>query len=101
MSLRKFDGLSGSLAEVVEFGLSSFSASDGFYVDDVGRVEWEDSLDAFVIDDAADGEVFVYATAFAGDNGAGENLDAFLVAFFYTAANIDGVPDLEMREVCL
>jgi hypothetical protein len=61
----------------------------------------EDSLDTLVIDDSADGEVFVDAAAFAGDDDAGENLNAFLVSFFYSAANIDGIPDLEMREVCL
>ena len=77
------------------------SAADGLYVDDVGRVDWEDTLDTFVIDDSADGEVFVDAAAFAGDNDASENLDAFLVAFLDTAANFDGITDLEMREVFL
>ena len=68
--LGKFDGLSCSLAEVIEFRFSSLSATDGLYVDDVRRVDRKYTLDAFVIDDSADGEVFVDTTAFAGDNNA-------------------------------
>ena len=61
--LGKFDGLACSLAEVIELGFSSLSASNGLYVDDVWRVDGKDSLDAFVVDDSADGEVFVDASA--------------------------------------
>ncbi len=36
--LREAYGLSGAFSEVIEFGSSGFSASNGFNVEDVGRM---------------------------------------------------------------
>jgi hypothetical protein len=62
-------------------------------------MEGEDSLYAFVIYDSADGESFVGASAFAGNNCAGEYLDALLVAFFDYAVHIYGIPYFEIWEL--
>jgi len=96
VSVGEFDGLSGALAEVIQLCASCPSASDGPDIDDVGRMYREDSLDALVVYDSADGEGFVDAAAFAGYNGSGENLEALLVAFFDSAADVYGVAYFEM-----
>ena len=49
-------------------------------------MQGEDSFDALVVYDTADGEGFVGASAAAGDNGAGEDLCAYFVAFLDAAA---------------
>ena len=64
-------------------------------------MEGEDSLDALVGDDSADGERFVDSAAPAGDDGAGEYLGADFVAFLYSAAHFDGVADFEVGCVFL
>ncbi len=67
-----------------------------FELFDLGGVEREDTFDAFVVDDAADGEGGVDAVALLHDDGAGEDLDTFLVAFDDALVDIDDVADFEL-----
>jgi hypothetical protein len=93
------DGLAGSLAKVIKFCSPCLSAPDGPDIDYVGRVQWEDSLDALVIDDTPDSETLVYPPALAADYRAGKDLRAFLVALGYAAVNIDYITYLEVRDI--
>lgn len=60
-------------------------------------MDGEDTLDAFAEGDAADRERLVRAAAATGDDGAGVDLDAFLVAFLDLDVHADAVADLELR----
>lgn len=96
VALRESDGLSGSFSEVIKFCSSGFSASNGFYVEYVGRMKGEDSFDAFVVNDSADGEGFVYSPAFSANYSSGKGLYAFFVAFLYFAFDVDDIADFEV-----
>ena len=61
-------------------------------------MERENSLDAFVVHDAADGEGLVDPPALAHDDGAGEDLDAFFFAFDDPGVHVDGVADIELGD---
>ena len=97
----QLDGLAGPIAQVIELGPPLFAAADRLDVEDVGRIQREDALDALVVDDPADREGRADAPAFARDDRAGEYLRPHFVAFFDPAVNIDDVADLEMRDTGL
>lgn len=97
----QLDGLAGPIAQIIELGPPLFTAADRLDIEDVGRMQREDTLDALVIDDPADREGCVDAPAFARDDRAGEYLRSLFVAFFDPAVNIDDVADLEMRDTGL
>ena len=96
-SLGELGCLAGAFTEIIEFGASCHAASHRFDINDCGGVEREDSLDAFIVDDAADGEGFVDASAFAGDNCAVKDLRPLLVAFFDAAIDVHCVAYFEVR----
>jgi hypothetical protein len=99
--LGQLDGFARSLAQVIQLRPSCLAASDRPYIQDVGRMQREDSLDALVIDDSPDREVFVDAPAFARDYRAGKHLRALFVALFDTAVNIHYIAYLEVRDIVL
>ena len=101
VALCEADGFSGSLSQEVELCSSGFSASDGYNVEDIGGMNWEDALDAFVADDSACGEGFVDSAAPACDDGAGEYLCADLVALFDAAMDVNNIAYFEVRNVIL
>jgi hypothetical protein len=98
-SLRKLDTLSSSFPEIIELCASGFSASDRFDIDDVRRIEREDSFDAFVSDNSPDGKLLIYTAALFGYYGAGKNLNAGFVAFFDFTMNINGIAYLKVRKL--
>jgi hypothetical protein len=95
--LSELDGLTASVAQIIELGPPCFAASDRLDIEDVGRMQREDSLDALVGDDPPDGEVFVNAPAFTGNYRAGKYLRSLFVALFDSAVNLDDITYLEMR----
>ena len=101
VTLGEPDGFSGSLAQVIELCSSCLAASDGPYVEHVGRMKREDSLDALLPDHSAYGEGLVNSPAAACDDGAVEYLRADLVALFDSAADIDNIAYLKVRDVVL
>ena len=101
VSLCEPDGLSGALSEEVELCTPGFSASDGPDVEYVGRMQWEDSLDAFVADDSANGECFVDSAAPACDDGSGEYLCSDLVALLDSAVHVHDIAYLEVGNIVL
>src|SRR5262249_4985443 len=64
---------------------------------EVGRIDREHALHALAVADAADGEGFMDAAPLVGDDDAGKNLDAFLVAFANLGVHADTVADFERR----
>jgi hypothetical protein len=99
--LDELGGFACSLAEVIQLGSSGLAASSRLDIDYVGRVQGEDSFDAFTRDDSADRESRVNAPAFAGDDSTRKNADTFLVAFLDSAMNVNNVADFKMRNILL
>jgi len=63
-------------------------------------VQWEDALDAFVGDDAADGDRAIDATTLGGKQDALENLHAFLVTFDDSIMHVNRVTDAKGWDFC-
>ena len=87
----------GAVAEVIQLRAADAALAFYFQLFDFWRVERENTFDAFVIHNAADGERLVDAVPFFHDHGAGENLDTFLVPFDNSLVDIDNVADIELR----
>jgi hypothetical protein len=96
VTMSEADGFAGPLAKVIEFCPPCFAASDGADIDDVRRMQREDSFDALVIDYSPYRECFVNSAAFASDYGAGKYLYTLFVALFYAAADIYGIAYFEV-----
>jgi len=92
-------GFAGAFSQVIKFRTFGFAASQRPDVEDIRTIQREDTLDAFIVDDSADGEHLIYAAAFAGNDGAGEDLNTLLVAFDDSAMNINRIAYLEMRDI--
>jgi len=60
-------------------------------------MDGENALDAFAIADAAHGERFVQPVAAAAEDDAGENLDAFLIAFNDLGVDLNTVADFKFH----
>ncbi len=99
--LSELDGLAGPTTQIIELGSPGLAASDRLDIENIGRVQREDSFDALVTGDSPDGEVFVYAPASAGNNRTGEYLRSLFVALFDTAVNIHYIAYLEVRDIVL
>src|SRR5581483_6689352 len=91
LALAEADGFADTVAEVVELGAARNAAPLDLDLRDFRRVQRELPLDALAGDDAADGEHLAAAAARAGDDGAGEDLNALILAFEDASVHIDGV----------
>jgi hypothetical protein len=99
--LGELDGLAGPIAQIIELGPPGLAASDRLDIEDVWRMQWEDSFDSLVSDDSPDGEGFANPTAFPGYHRAGKYLRSLLVALFDKAVNLDDITYLEVRDLSL
>ena len=90
-----------SLPEEVQLGPPDLAAAGRHDIEHVGRMERELPLDALVAHDPPDGEALIDAAAFAGDDRAGENLRAGLVAFLDPAMDVHRIAHLEVRDLLL
>ena len=99
--LGELDGLAGPVTQIIEFGPSGFAASNRLDIEDVGRMQREDSFDSLVTDDSPDSEGFVNAPAFACYDRAGKDLRSLFVALFDTAMDLDDITYLEVRDLAL
>ena len=99
--LGKLDGLAGPITQIIELGPPGLAASDRLDIENVGRVQREDSFDTLVIGDPPDGEVFVNAPAFAGNDRAGKYLRSLFVALFNAAVYLYDVTYFKVRNLAL
>ena len=95
------DGLAGPTTQIIELGSPGLAASDRLDIEDIGRMQREDSFDALVTDHSPDREVFINTPAFAGNDRAGKYLRSLFVALFDTAVNLDDITYLEVRDLVL
>ena len=95
--LGETDRLSGSLSEEIKLSTSGFSTSSWYYFNNIGAVQWKDSLYTLVVYNSSDSEVFVYTMAFSGNHRPGKDLYAFFVSFLYFAVYLDSIAHLEAR----
>src|SRR5260221_575313 len=65
--LGKTSRLADAVAEIEELGPAGFTAALHSHLRDKRGMQWEDSFDAFVIDDSANGEGFVDARTLPHD----------------------------------
>lgn len=91
-----FLDLDGALAEasaqIVELRTTDFAAMLDFDFVDAGRMEGEYALNTFAIGNPANGETSLDAgAAFAGNDNASENLDAFFFTFHDLGVDFDGI----------
>ena len=101
MPLFELDGLAGPTTQIIELCSSGLAASDRLDIGDVRRVQREYPFDALVTGESPDGEVFVNAPAFAGNDRAGEYLRPLFIALFDTAVNFYDITYLEVRDIVL
>ena len=94
-------GLTGPIAQIIELGSPGLAASDRLDIDDIGRMQWEDSFSALATDHSTDREVFINAPAFACNDRAGKYLRSLFLALFDTAVNLDDITYLEVRDLAL
>jgi len=64
-------------------------------------MKWKYSFDALIADYPADREGFVYAASFAGDYGAGEDLNSLFITLFDTAMDVYCITYFKMRYIFL
>ncbi|MBA7542357.1 hypothetical protein ES705_34678 [subsurface metagenome] len=101
MPLFEPDGLAGPITQIIELGSPGLAASDRLDIEDIRRVQREDSFDALVTDHSPDREVFINAPAFAGNDRAGKYLRSLFFALFDTAVNLNDITYLEVRDLVL
>src|SRR5262249_30474031 len=94
-ALPQASGFADALPQVIKLGPADTAGAVHLDFGNFGRVQREDAFDAFTLNDAANGEHLAHAAASAGDDRAGVNLDAFLLAFQNSKVDFDLVPDLE------
>src|SRR5581483_9901601 len=99
--LDEADGLAHAVAQVEELCPAVLAAAADGHLRDERRMQREDALDAFVVDDAPDGEGFVDPRPLLHDHRAGEDLNAFLVAFDDAGRHVHRVTDVELRRFFL
>ncbi len=98
VTFRKLYALAASLSEIIKFGPFALAAAYSLNINHIGTMKREYSLNTFVVDDAPNCEHLVYTAAFAGNYSAGEDLNAFFIAFVYFAVHIDRIAYLEVRK---
>ncbi len=99
--LFELDGLAGPLTQIIELGPPGLAASDRLDIDNVRRVQGKYPFDTLATGESPDGEVFVNAPAFAGNDRAGKYLRSLFFALFNTAVNLDDIAYLEVRDFVL
>jgi hypothetical protein len=94
-------GLAGPVTQIIELGPPCLAASDRLDIDDIGRMQRENSFDALATDHSPNSEVFINAPAFAGDYRAGKDLRSLFIALFDTTVYLYDIAYLEVRDLAL
>jgi len=101
MPLFEPDGLAGPITQIIELGSPGLAASDRLDIEDIRRMQREDSFDPLVADHSPDREVFINTPAFTGNDRAGKYLRSLFIALFDTAVNLDDITYLKVRDLVL
>ncbi len=88
-------------AKVVQLRTANGTLALNLNLRDAGRVDWENTLHAFAIGNAANGEILVDARALAANHNAGINLDTLLVALNHAGVDFDRIANIEGLQVGL
>lgn len=98
-----FFNFAGTFTDAVAHVVHASAHGDADFIDfdfdDVWGVKRVDTFYALAGGDFADGESFLDAGAFAANDDACEDLDAFFVAFANFAMDLDAVANFEGREI--
>lgn len=97
----KANTLSGSFPEEVQLGTSDHRTSLDFDLFDLRRVYRELAFYTFTGNDASYDEHFARARPAASDDGSGENLNAFFVAFLDLRVDVDRIANPKLVYVFL
>jgi hypothetical protein len=97
--MRKLDGFTNAIAKEVQFRTSGLAASYRDNINYVRRMQWEDTLNTFAANYAANCERFVDSTAATADYGPAEYLNTCFFTFFDPAVYLDGIANLEIRNL--
>src|SRR5262245_59711986 len=97
--IAKAVALAGPVAQVVELRPPRIAVAHHFDLREARRMHGEDSLDAFVGDNAPHGDHLVDPSTFAPNEHALIHLNALLVAFDDPHVYVDGVADAQLRNV--
>ena len=101
MPMCQFGSLAGPLPQKIKLGPAFLTAPDRLNVQHVRRMQRENALHTFVIDDSPNGKGFINTPAFPADHRPGKDLRALLVALPDPTVNVHHVPNLEMRDIVL
>lgn len=97
LALAQTSGLPNAVAEIVELGAARSTGALNFDLGDLRRVEREDALDAFTLNDAADSKRFADTAAFARYDRTREDLGPLLLPFKDALVDVNNVTDLKLR----
>ena len=90
------DGLANATTQEVQLGPSDDAGPLDDDLFDARRVERELSFDSFSGDDPPNGERFIHSGACAGDHGAREDLDPFLVSLEDLRVDVDRIANFKL-----
>ena len=88
-----------SVAQIIEFSSSDFTAPNLFDVIDFGRMQRQCSLYANAIRNAANRDGLFDSAALSGDQISFKQLKSFSCAFFYFQVYPDQVTDFQFRQI--
>ena len=93
--------LAYAAAQVVQLGAADFTAAYNLELCYVRGVYRERLLNAYAVRDAADGNRLVNAGVLLGNDDALENLNTLAVALLDLRVYLNGIADLELRQIAL
>src|SRR5206468_4458471 len=97
--LNSHGAFANAFAQVSELGPAHCAFAFHFNFVHARRMDWKHTFHAFAIADAADRERLIQTAAAFANHHAGENLDAFLVAFHHFGMHPHGVTHSEVHGV--
>jgi hypothetical protein len=98
-AVTKATGLTNAITQEVQLRTTSIRAADDLELRNQRGVDRPSTLDTDITNNAANGNHLVDAAALAGDQGSREDLDTFFLTFNNSDVNVDGIADIETRDI--
>ena len=99
--LTQFPCFAYPTTQEVKLGAAYLAATRGLYVNHIRRMNQKPSLHTLVRDNSSNQEGFVDARATPGYDHPRENLDAYLLALFDAAVDVDRVANVKLGQAGL